>query len=501
MTRFFQIELRAVLITALVLLTLCDPTACQDSNWVKHDDPLGFSINHPPDWIVKVNTSEGYIQVASPDDNIGVSIQPFIQEPGLNASDYVNLSAFALKGDIYPGSSRQLKSEIPGLDEFAALITFKSGATSAEAAILCSIYQRSGMIFLLIGSPEDQFEAHKEMLIQMLQTLTFTPPAEGDIGIKYVPWTEPSNAFSISVPEDWYVTGGIERYPSGKIGLYEGPRAILEAISPDRDITINWGDEDVPTFQTPTQVGQFFGFKEGQWTGERQQVMSYMSGAEFAEAYVANMLARERGYTNVVITQRKDLPERSRSINDNYESYGLPMYLDVGEVYFSCLKDGKILKGYYLAGTQFGDILTEPGAKIWTVPWLFGYTAPETQDSLASEVLAHMISSIQYDSEWIKNEIRNAENAAEALAKANKEISDIIMEPYQANIQSQENIYRKEENAILGETDLIDPETGETWKAEGGHNYYWGKGTTGNVGAATETYDRPDIDFRPLLEY
>ncbi|MFQ6083367.1 MAG: hypothetical protein ACE5WD_08410 [Candidatus Aminicenantia bacterium] len=28
-------------------------------------------------------------------------------------------------------------------------------------------------------------------------------------------------------------------------------------------------------------------------------------------------------------------------------------------------------------------------------------------------------------------------------------------------------------NAIVGNIDVIDPETGETWKVKAGHNYYW----------------------------
>jgi hypothetical protein len=53
---------------------------------------------------------------------------------------------------------------------------------------------------------------------------------------------------------------------------------------------------------------------------------------------------------------------------------------------------------------------------------------------------------------------------------------------------------------MLGLTDVADPETGETWKATSGHNYYWRKPATDTV-VGTDTYERPDTDFSPLKQW
>jgi hypothetical protein len=45
----------------------------------------------------------------------------------------------------------------------------------------------------------------------------------------------------------------------------------------------------------------------------------------------------------------------------------------------------------------------------------------------------------------------------------------------------------------------VDPETGQTWKVEAGHNYYWAKPGGGAI-VGTNTFTRPDIDFTPLKE-
>jgi hypothetical protein len=50
--------------------------------------------------------------------------------------------------------------------------------------------------------------------------------------------------------------------------------------------------------------------------------------------------------------------------------------------------------------------------------------------------------------------------------------------------------------------DLVDPATGETYKAAHGHNYYWRQPHTGAV-VGTQTADppRPDVQFEPLREW
>ena len=63
-----------------------------------------------------------------------------------------------------------------------------------------------------------------------------------------------------------------------------------------------------------------------------------------------------------------------------------------------------------------------------------------------------------------------------------------------------DDINRKFSNYILGVTDVVDPETGETWKVEAGHNYYWRRDFTNQV-AGTRTADRPDINFSLLKEF
>lgn len=515
MTHLFDTRLRPIFITVSVIMMIYLLFGVsRGESWVKYEDTqFGFSVEHPPEWTAKVDSSN-HIVVMNPDGKAAVIVYPFIQQTNMNASNYVNayttnISMSPYCENVNQGFIRQLdNSNASGLDQASGSIayTLVSNGTRFKEGILISIYQQSGMFYSIIA-PEDKFEDMRGTLIQILQTLSFTQPSnnytlplsQGDAGIRYMQWLEPrENAFTMEVPEAWNVAGGVERYPAGQIGLYEGARTILRVTSQD-GIIITVGDNNVPFFQTPTQLTQNLGLTEGTMMSNRQMIMRKMSGAEFAKVYVENYLTREYGYTDVVIVENKGLPERSKAINDYYKSVGFPTYLDIGEVYFTCSKDGRALNGYYLVSIK-STSLAGTGSELWNAPFIVGYVSPASQENLASSVLAHIISSYKINVIWMKKAVDSAEKVAQAVSAANAEFSDAIMKDFQTRSQIYDNIYRKSDNAVLGQTDLVSP-NGETFKVEAGHNYYWRKGPTGDTIVSTETYDRPDTDFEPLQEF
>jgi len=91
-------------------------------------------------------------------------------------------------------------------------------------------------------------------------------------------------------------------------------------------------------------------------------------------------------------------------------------------------------------------------------------------------------------------------NVSQIVTQTNQEISRIIDESYWNRQTVLDETSRRFSNYILGVTDVVDPETGEKWKIEAGHNYYWRKDYTNQL-AGTRTADRPDIDFTLLKEF
>ena len=45
--------------------------------WTRHNDPLGFTVDHPPGWRVSADAS-GLVRVASPDGATFAVVQPFL---------------------------------------------------------------------------------------------------------------------------------------------------------------------------------------------------------------------------------------------------------------------------------------------------------------------------------------------------------------------------------------------------------------------------------------
>jgi hypothetical protein len=84
------------------------------------------------------------------------------------------------------------------------------------------------------------------------------------------------------------------------------------------------------------------------------------------------------------------------------------------------------------------------------------------------------------------------------VSQAHAEFVKMMDETSWNRQQSMDDLSRKWSNVILGQTDVVDPETGRTWKVAAGHNYYW---YGGDAVAGTDTHTRPEIDFRPLSEW
>jgi len=52
-------------------------------------------------------------------------------------------------------------------------------------------------------------------------------------------------------------------------------------------------------------------------------------------------------------------------------------------------------------------------------------------------------------------------------------------------------------NTILGQQDVVNPDTGETYKVASGHDYYW-QGDDGQLYAGNSATPPPDIDVTQL---
>ncbi|MBI4873651.1 MAG: hypothetical protein HY822_03345 [Acidobacteria bacterium] len=463
-----------------LLVSVLVASACLAQPWVRHNDPLGFSVEHPPGWRVTAETS-GMVRVASPDQAASVVVQPFLVARPATARGWLTLSLGEFAAALPQARITRIEQRSARPDEVIASLAYAGGG---QATALCTLAGRAGM-FYAIAAPQAQFASRRAELVRVLGSFRYTQ-------LDYVRWEDPKErAFSIEVPRGWSVTGGMFRFAP------VDTRAAVEIVSPDGRIRITTGDADLPTHTEPNQMLAMTGFREGSWYspgyGVRMMVRRYVPGVNFAAEYAQRKIgARCAG---LQLADQRDRPDVARQLGQAYSQSSLvAQQLTVGEVAFTC--DGS-MRGVYLAGTE---LTRTSGTGLWQVKHLAGYVAPAGQVAVAEGVLRRVVESVRINPEWERMQQGVTAASSRIVARTHAEISAGISQSYWSRQQSQDNLSRQWSNVILGQTDVTDPATGEKWKVASGHNYYWRKEGTDQV-AGTDTWTRPDIDFTPLREW
>ena len=168
-----------------------------------------------------------------------------------------------------------------------------------------------------------------------------------------------------------------------------------------------------------------------------------------------------------------------------------------GIVSFTCRREGRPLRGDCLALTQLTAV---PTGGTWRMVFLYGYLAEESRAQQAEAALLQMVKSFTPNVEWERMQTGIAVGTSRIVTGTNEAISGILREAHAHRDKSGDDRMRHWSNAMLGVTDVEDPDTGERWKAAAGRNYYWRK-TGADALIGTSTADLPDIDFTVLREW
>jgi hypothetical protein len=313
--------------------------------------------------------------------------------------------------------------------------------------------------------------------------------------VQFVRWTDPrENAFWTEAPAGWRASGGLFRYSP------IDTREAVQAVSTD-GIRISMGDADISAFVAPNPMLNAGGFREGSrypnGYGGFMPVAQYRPGMQFAEEYARTKAAAPcAGFT---VVGRMERPELSQSLNRILATMpGMNVRMTTGEVFFTCTKDGQPMRGYYFAGTIF--TLMSSGLTMWFLQHLYGYIAPAGKAGMAQVALRRMVAAHQVNPSWAAMQSSITMKSSQIMAQSNAEISKIISDSYWGRARSQDNTFRHDANARRGTTDVVDPETGETWNVTGGRRHYW-RIPGSDVVIGTDTYDRPHMNAVPLTEY
>jgi hypothetical protein len=459
-------------------------------SWTTHNDPAGFSIDLPAAWTVgKVSASGQLLLHGTRGEEI--LIWPLhLQQPKLDAQGAAAMvQELARKFDVLmPWSAVQTTANaarVMGLGAERSGTAVLSWANGATAASVC---------FYAVEAPGDVYRDSTDSFVAILKSFhvvqnSFIDGATGGAIIpspremKFQNWSDPrEGAFGVSVPEGWRAVGGA--YHLSAIDA----RHSVVAISPDGQVRASMGDSRVGAFTQPTQALAAAGLGEGGYEtlpdGTRVQILRYNTGQQFARSYVTTLLARE--CANPQMNSAGVREDLAAALSQSAASGGFTDALfTAGEVSFTCTLDGRPAKGKYVAAT----IRMAPGfSPLWFVYRLYGYIAAAGREQDGEKVLAQMIQSSKFDTQWEARQ-KDAANAAvlqsnEPSAQVREDEEQNIAEDQRqaaemianADVQLQkfyDQVDRQRENSVVGRLDVVDPETGRDYRIGGFRDYHY----------------------------
>jgi hypothetical protein len=282
--------------------------------------------------------------------------------------------------------------------------------------------------------------------------------------------------------------------------------------SPDGQMRVRVGDSNLGTFIEPTQMMAYAGMREGTYyrlgDGSQLLIKRYLNGQQAAQEYAQSLVSKE--CSGLQVTSNNARPEVASAYGPKARAEGMPnAELTAGDVSFNCSMGGTAVHGKFVLAT----VLPFPrGSGLWYVYRLYGYLAAPGLEQDAERVAEQGVESIRINPQWQaqQQQIAGAAVAADnarsqqfrqqvqqQIAKDQQQTSDMIMKGWEQRNQVYDEIDRRRENAILGTLDVIDPETGRSYKVSNYSDYHW-MNNSGVIGG-NNTGDAPGPDWHQLI--
>jgi hypothetical protein len=379
-----------------------------------------------------------------------------------------------------------------------ALLTWSSSANDTAVLLYC------------VEAPPDIYRASTDTFASIIQSLRLVPNAAGSGApaqtaarpLTFVTWTDSrEGAFSMSIPQGWQAIGGSYRLTASDV------RMGVTIVSPDGRVHAVIGDSSIGSYIEPSQMLAFAGLHEGQYysvgDGTRFEIRRYMSGQQFARAYA--MAFGRQQCPGLNIESNKNRPDIAAQYLPSARANSAPYaQLTAGDVTVTCTMNGSSARGYLIAATVY----PAPGQSgIWYVYRLYGYIAPPDRQQEGSTTAQEAMQSWHINPAWQAQESQIAAGAVQAdnlrsqqiqsralqaIQEDQRHINETIVKGYEQRSQVYDEISRKRENAILGTLDVVDPESGTSYKISYYSDYHWMNNSGLITGNNTGTSPGPD---------
>ena len=491
----------------LLIIALSGFSACSKSDneqvntkkWVEYKEPNVFSIKHPEGWTVQFDKKHCRVKVSGSNDET-IYIWP-VYSPTLLNQDRSELLLKEVASQLEPRLDWNVQTTNQNYLKFEGTNKKQTGVASLSWV---SNKKNSAAICYVISAPKSYFKKDKDNLVGILSS--FRPVISQDNKshlqepepIQFVKWGDPNeHAFTVLVPENWKVQGGLTRYTASDY------RRGVNLISPDNEVDVFFMDPNIPFFSIPNQISMMSGIREGTYytlmDGTKLLIRRYVTGANFAYEYAMRRFSNS--LQNFSITNKRNRYDIARIINRELEQYNamsmgyVQQSCTAGDVTFGGNRNGQNYTGYVETATT---VLAGSGSGMWLVQQLYGFSAPVSKIDEAIRIMGKLVSSFMWDPQWFMMQNKTTGNVSKIVAQTGNEMANIINESFETGQKRMDNSMRKFSDYIRGTITLQD-ENGERFNVWNTSNYYWAD-KFDDVGG-TKLFKNPDLSqFRRLVE-
>lgn len=446
-----------------------------EEQWLEFEDaqsPVTFL--YPKDWQVKLDKSNGRIDIKAPD---GAMLSWLLfavsdaEASKLPPEKFVSLFLKALVPQSW--STAQLvgkqiyRAEYKGDSEAGSALLFLSPANSSQSAF-------SGRLCLFIAPPAapDHKETFAEILssFSLSQHSAFTKQndtAENTLATDWTRYTDPAEgSFSLDVPSNWTVQGRLDRFSALDV------RPWVKAVSPDQMVTAFIGDGKLAPCTMPNATLSSLGFYSGKnYNGSL--VLDYIPARRFAEKYARSNLSKF--ISDLTVVDAQDHPEIAAAVNGTVGA----TRSEAATIKLTGMYGSIPAVAYYLAVTK---ATVAHGTGMWWVTKIAGVVAPAERDAEVLGVILRMLQSFEVDQAWAANSLRNTVNVSNHYRQVSQQISKSISDRYwsqQAHNERMNQAYWNQQasqdrshdgfsNYIRGVENVYDPNSGTAYKVQYG---------------------------------
>jgi hypothetical protein len=294
------------------------------------------------------------------------------------------------------------------------------------------------------------------------------PGGDGDaLRLRRLSVTDPmmggEEAFSMLVPADWRVEGGIVwrpelatlAYAAMRISNPQGPE-MLEVFP---NIPFTWNERGYMGFP-PGSL--YLGMYVQQPIWDAQQYVQSVTLPQFRQG------------VNARIVDRQELPDVARLTAAAVQEPGAQKRVVAERVRIEYAEGGRQIEEDIYCVLVFTQVPTMPGLTMWGTDRIFSFRAEKGKLDEQAPLLHAMVFSVrinpswfnkylQVQQMWIQNQmqaIRSAGELSRYLSRTSAEISDMNMRAWEERQASQDRLSREFSEYIRGVETYVDPLAG-----------------------------------------